>query len=257
MLRLGRLPHDPARLALLPKHRFGAETPPDELRRSLDSFKPGLYSNDTLPDCTAVALANGARAVAYLNGFSLVVYNRYVPRFYSACIGNPADLADSSGANMLDVLEYQASHGYEIGPQTITGNYGTVDCTVRSDIAWAVARLGFCYMGVTLYEGDLDAFRNRRPWTVDYPTGAVAGGHAVPMWTYAGLGDHSLTQVGTWGAWQSATWEWVHARTEEAYGLVWRQLVPADGLYYDGVTPDGLVTELDAEAGGGPIGSTP
>jgi hypothetical protein len=239
----GRLRHDPVKLAAAPSHRFGAVPPPAAIDRSATAFEPELYQNDTLPDCTAVALANAARGVAALNGFDLVLEPARVPVFYGACVGNPANLAASGGAVMLDVLARQAALGFDIGPQTLHGLYATIDTRSRSALAGGIARLGVGYWGVTLRERDME---RTAVWDVraGRDDGDVVGGHAVVAWDYRGLGDGDTLRIGTWGAWQPATWAWVAARLDEAYGIVWRQLERADGTFYSGVTADGLVAEI-------------
>jgi hypothetical protein len=239
-MRLGRIPHDPAALARAPSYRFGAVVPPAVLDRRAASFVPGLYDNDTLPDCTAVALANAARGVACLNGFDLVLADAAVPAFYAACLGNPPDLAATDGAVMLDVLQHQADQGFPIGPQLLSGTFGTVDVQSRSALANAIARLGPGYWGVTLHERDME----RGPlWDVQdgRDDGAVVGGHAIIAWDYTGLADTSTVRVGTWGAWQTATWAWVAARLAEAHAIVWRQLAKSDGTFFNGATADELI----------------
>lgn len=207
------------------------------------AFEPGLYGNDVLPDCTAVSLVNAARGIAALNGYDLVVAPASVPAFYGACIGNPPDLVATDGAVMLDVLAHQATQGFAIGPQTLYGLYATLDSQSRSALAHGMARLGVGYWGVTLRERDLE----RTPlWDVQpgRDDGGIVGGHAVIAWDYTGLADAATVRLGTWGAWQPATWAWVAARLDEAYGIVWRQLERADGTFYDGLTADGLVAEI-------------
>jgi hypothetical protein len=240
---LGRLRHDPVALARVPSHRFGAAPPPLTLDRSAIAFEPGLFQNDTLPDCTAVALANAARGIAALNGFDLVLDPACVPAFYGACVGDPANLAATDGAVMLDVLARQAAQGFDVGPQTLYGLHATIDRHSRSALASGMARLGVGYWGVTLRERDME---RAGLWDVQAgrDDGDVVGGHAIIAWDYSGLGDADTLRIGTWGAWQPATWAWVAARLDEAYGIVWRQLQRADGTFYSGVTADGLVAEI-------------
>jgi hypothetical protein len=240
---LGRIPHEPAALARAPSHRFGAVPPPPILDRSRVSFEPSLYQNDILPDCTAVALANAARGVAALNGFDLVLNQSSVPAFYGACVGNPANLAETDGAVMLDVLARQAAEGFDVGPQTLHGLYATIDSHSRWALACGMARLGVGYWGVTLRERDME---HATVWDVQAgrDDGDVVGGHAIIAWDYSGLADGDTLRIGTWGGWQPATWAWVAARLDEAYGIVWRQLERADGTFYGGVTADGLVAEI-------------
>jgi hypothetical protein len=217
--------------------------PPRRVDRRAVAFEPGLYANDILPDCTAVSLANAARGVAALNGYDLVVDQACVPVFYSACVGDPPDLAATDGAVMLDVLNRQAAHGFDIGPQILHGLHGTINSKSRSALAHGMARLGVGYWGVVLRERDLE---RAALWDVrrGRDDGAIVGGHTVIAWDYSGLGDEATVRLGTWGAWQPATWAWVAARLEEAHCLVWRQLQRADGTFYNGLTADGLVAEI-------------
>ena len=128
---------------------------------------------------------------------------------------------------------------------SLVADWGTVDHSLRSSLALAMARLGPVYLGVTLYERDMDT-KPGSVWNVEYgrDDGAMAGGHALFAWSYTGLDVTDVVYVGTWGYWQPATWAWFNARLDEAHGLVWRQLERADGMFYAGVTPDGLVADL-------------
>jgi hypothetical protein len=106
-----------------------------------------------------------------------------------------------------------------------------------------MARLGVGYWGVTLLERDMEMppLWDVQPGRDD---GAVVGGHALIAWDYTSLADNGVVRLGTWGEWQPATWAWVSARLNEAHGVVWRQLVRADGTFYAGLTTDGLVAEM-------------
>jgi hypothetical protein len=106
-----------------------------------------------------------------------------------------------------------------------------------------MAQFGAGYWGVTLRERDME---RDVLWDVadGRDDGAVVGGHCLISWDYTGLADDALVRLGTWGDWQMATWEWVRARLDEAHGLVWRQLVRADGTFYAGLTADGLAAEV-------------
>jgi len=241
-VRLGRLPADPAALGRSPAHRFGLVEPPAVLDRSLADFGPQAYGNMDYPDCTAATLANCARAVSYLNGYDLTVDPATPLEFYGNFLGNPPDLADTDGANVVELLTYQGARGFNIGPQSLVANWGTIDTTSRSALARCLSRLGPVYLGITLREREMDT---SAVWDVvsGRDDGPKVGGHAVPLWSYAGLADDSICQIGTWGRWQAVTWGWLAARLDEAHGLVWRQLEKADGFYI-GLTPDGLAAEL-------------
>lgn len=242
----GRLPADPVALAAAPRHTFGAVRPLPVLDRSLTDFVPGLYGNQEYPDCTFVALTNYARGVAFLNGYDLALDPAKPLAAYGAFLGNPVDLADTDGANVVDVLTWQATNGFDVGQQTpLVGNWGTTDQTSMTAIAQALCRLGPVYLGVTLLDRDVAAPVGAI-WDVQAgrDDGAVAGGHAVIAWAYSGLSDTDIVQIGTWGYWQPVTWAWLRARLDEAHCLVYRQLERADGSFYDGLTADGLVADL-------------
>jgi hypothetical protein len=241
--RFGRLEHDPVAVAAAPAHVFGAVPPAAVLDRSQYDFTPLAYDNLTDPNCTTAALANAARAVSALNGSGLVVAPGAPLAFYGACIGNPPDLAATEGVAMLTVLQQQAAAGFPIGPQSLVGLYGTVNPRIRSALALSIARLGFGYWGVRLYERDMEELP---VWDVQpgRDDGALVGRHAIFGWDYTNLTDNGLVRVGTWGAWQRATWAWIAARLDEAWAVVWRQLERANGTFYAGVTPDGLIAEL-------------
>ena len=234
MFRLGRLPHDQAAVDHAPSlgaHRFAAALPPAKMDRSAIPYAPGLYQNDILPDCTAAGIANAAGMVAALNGYAMAIDPAKVPPFYASCVGcepTGAAMAATDGAVLLDVLARQARSGFDTGPQSLVGLFGTLP-PMRSVLASAVATLGHAYIGVGLRERDEESFSQQEPWFITPDDGAAIGGHCVVIWDYAGLGDGDLVRIATWGALQPATWAWVEARTEEAYALLWRQLAAADG----------------------------
>ena len=247
-MRFGRLPADPVKVAAVPSlmaHPFAASPPPPVVDRSHIDLEPGLYRNDAMPDCTAAGLANSIRQVASLNGWEPVIREDRVLEFYAACAGvspTPAAIAASHGAQLVDVLARQARTGFDGGGQTpFVGLYGRLS-NERSALARAVAGLGHAYVGVTLHERDLEM---AAIWDVQdgRDDGAVANGHALTLWDYTGLADGGLVSLGTWGAWQPATWGWIEARLDESYALVWRQLAHSDGTNM-GVDADVLAADL-------------
>jgi hypothetical protein len=244
--RPGRLESDPATIAAAPAHVFtpaAAYSVALTLDRSATPFAPQLYDNDTLPDCTAVALANYARGVAELNGFSLAVEAAKVPAFYGASIGNPPDLAATPGAQMIDVLRYQGRAGFDLGPQSLVGRFASVALT-RRVLAAGINRMGGLYWGVVLRERDMDTV-GVTDWDVrGRDDGAIIGRHAISAWDYAGLGMADTVRLTTYGGFQRATWSWVADRLEEAWGLIWRQLARADGTFWHGLTADDLAIGL-------------
>jgi hypothetical protein len=246
----GRKKHDPAALAAAPKHKFGANPPPPSVDRTKWDFPLELGYNDTTPCCTSVGLWNAGKGIASLNGWQPALQVPMILSFYAQSIGLPANtpqaqLETTDGAVMLDVLNYQGAHGFDVGEQTPwVARFGIVALNTTS-LAWAMARLGPVYVGAMLYQSDMDATVAGQPWDAapGVDPGPAVGRHCFILWDYLGLGALGKVRCGTWGAWQVCTWRWVLARLEEAYGPVYRQLVRSDD-YYLGLTADGLVSEL-------------
>ena len=243
-MMFGRLPHDPAALARAPSlagHPLATMAPSPVIDRRQVPFQPRPFWNGSmvpvsqtpeLPDCTAAMVANLALGIGALNGFQPIILDPTVPAFYADTIGQPgatlAALAGTQGAVMLDVMRYAATRGFSTGAQLLVPRFGTL-AVDRTRIAAAIDRLGGAALGVTLYQRDMDTAGSGASWTPDNP-GPVLGGHALMAWSYTGLGDTDTVLLATWGGFQPATWPWIEARTDEAYGMVFDQLGQTDGL---------------------------
>lgn len=233
-MRFGRLPHDPVALAAAPalmSVRLAGPMPPPGLDRSHIAYQPRMFSNDVLPDCTAAGLANAALAVSALAGFQCAIDDALVPAFYAGCVGcgpTEADMAASDGAVVLDVLTRQATQGFDVGDQVpLVALNGTLPLN-RIAIATCMADLGVAYLGIDIYERDMDSVSAGDVLDDDgRDPGALLGGHCVVVWDYRGLGDTSTGRIATWGKLQPFTWRWMKSRLREAHGLYWRQLAPA------------------------------
>jgi len=234
-MKLGRLEHNPARLAAVPSHRFGiAEPPPLCLIRDYVPFAPGLYGNDRLPCCTAVAVANAARAFSWArSACDIVVAEARVKAFYAGCVGcadTDEAMAGTDGAVLLDVIDRGTSAGVDLGQQVpLVPTAARIAPDDRAGMSHAMLHDGAVILGVELSISD-----QRTPvWTVSPPTSAGDpaagswGGHAAFGWGYTGLADDDQVMIGTWGIWQAATWAWVRERTAEAYSCSWGQLAAA------------------------------
>jgi len=225
-MMLGRLPHNPDKLAASPRHVFGAMPAPARVDRRYLEFTPGLFGNDLYPNCTFVALTNAMCGVAKTHKFTLAVDENDPVNEYDIFLGKPPDLALTEGAEMLDVLNWQIEHGLTAAENNYVGVPVTIDHTDRQTLARAIFQFGHGYWGVTLRERDME---NPAVWDVvdGRDDGAIVGGHAINAWDYTGLADENTVRVGTWGAWMPATWNWIEARLEEAHCLTWNQLAGA------------------------------
>lgn len=248
-MRLGRLPCAPADLARAPSILWHASTfapPPAVLDRRDVDYRPRMFGNNILPDCSAAGLANLALAVSTLAGAEIAIDDALVPAFYAACVGcapTESAMAATDGAVLLDVLRRQVVQGFDVGGQTaFVGLSGTVPLR-RTYLAQIVSQLGGAYLGVDLYERDMEG---GAVWDADgRDPGALVGGHCVVMWDYLGLADTDTLRIATWGGLQSVTWRWLANRLREAHGVFWRQLAPADSSPIDA---DALAGELRAWA---------
>ena len=211
--------------------------PPPILDRSATPYRPQLRHNDVLPDCAVVGLINGALAVEALNtGGDLAIAPDVEVPFYATCAGcesSMAAIAATDGLVLLDVLRRQAAHGFDIGAVApLVASFGTLPLT-RAAIATAVAKFGFAYLGVDLWQRDVDSVGGL--WDVGGDPGGLVGGHCVVAWSYSGLGDGDVVLLATWGVLQPVTWRWLLTAVREGYALLWPQLRRADGTDWDGV----------------------
>jgi hypothetical protein len=192
---------------------------------------PRMFANDQLPDCTAAGLANGALAVSALAGYEMAIDDAKVPLFYASVVGcQPTEeaMAATDGAVILDVLQRQATGGFDAGGQTpLVALAGTLQLN-RIALAQAMASLGIAYLGVDLFERDMEM---PDVWDDDgRDPGALVGGHCLDSFDYTGLADDRKVRLATWGRMQPATWRWLDSRVREAHGLLWRQIRGCDGV---------------------------
>jgi hypothetical protein len=219
-----------------------AAPPPPVLDRSRVPFVPAMDDNNVLGDCTAVGVANAARGMAALDGFGINIPTDRVVALYSASTGYvPGDPATDQGGVELDVLGYQASHGFDTGDQApLVGAFATFDPRDRVTFANVMAKFGTAYLGVNLASADLDTSAVWDTATPGDQTPGSWGGHCLLAWDYTGLGDTDTVRLATWGTLQPCTWRWLADRCEEAHVLIWRQLMKANALNFAGLDYDGL-----------------
>lgn len=234
----GRTPHNPARLAATPlilDHAPNIAAPPDKLSRAGIVYQPRMGDNRDYPDCTAESLREYATAAAAtLGGYQLNVARTASLSFYCRCVGLPANatadqIANSGGANMLDVAQWQWSSGFDTGYDDLRGLFGTVPTADRLRLAAAAATFGLGWWGIRLYQYDEDNLYSSAPLDYDgTDPGALVGLHAIGgAWEYTGLGDEDEAVIVTYGMFKPATWRWVAHRLDEAHAFVWPQLSPA------------------------------
>lgn len=244
LYRLGRQPHDPAVIARMPTlagHPLASMPVEPTLNRDNVNFWPGLYGNDTIGDCSAVGLANAARAQAALSGFDIPMPQPKVIGFYSASTGyNPADPSTDQGGRLADVLAFQLRNGFDHGGQDLlAGDFATFNPTDLDTHRRVMAQCGTGYLGVRLLEADksADVWDAERP---PQPSDPVWGDHCMLSFAYTATGETDLVTGITWGMRQPFTWRWLRFRCEEAHVVYWRQLLSPDGVNFAGLDLDKL-----------------
>ncbi len=237
---LGRRPHDPARLAMMPRFRAGAvPVAPAVLDRSGFDFRPQMFANDQLGSCTAAGIGNAILAVSALNGYQRNVPDAAGVEFYSRSTGYvPGDPSTDQGGVLADVLQWQATNGFTTPSEMLVADFANLDATNLNLLRDVAAAAGVCYLGVNLYAGDMNP--PDEIWDTDYDKGELMGGHCIAgPWDWKGNKASSLARVITWGGLQPASWRWILDRTVEAHFVAWRTIggsIP--GIEYDRLEAD-------------------
>ena len=255
--KLGRLPHNAAQIARMPRldlHPMMAARAvpiyPLVLDRSRFRFQPAMDDNDQIGDCSGVGYANGARAAAAMAGFGLDITTPQVVDFYSRCSGynphtplvdgeNPTD----TGAVLADVLAAQGRKGFAATNQELVADFATVEPANLNAVRAVTAQTGVLYCGVDLAVADQnapgDVWDTNTPVSAGDPTPGSWGGHCLGLWDWNGCGDRDLVRLATWGGFQFATWAWVKSRLVECHAVMWREISGATpGIDYDRLKGD-------------------
>lgn len=242
-MRLGRRPCDPEQIARAPQlahHVRVLRPPPASLsQRAQVPYAPKLHRNDSLGDCGAVGIANGAQADAALRGYALdIATERVVDGLYARGGYREGHPETDTGLVLVDVLQGLARKAWYAGDQLpLTGPWATVDPDDRAMLARCMDRIGWVYAGVDLAPADLavDFWDTSLPAFAGDPVPRSDLGHCIDLYWYDGLDDTDLVHVGTWGLIMRATWRWVHSRLRESHAVIWR---PLAGIDYDSLCAD-------------------
>lgn len=234
-LRLGRLSHNPERLA----RGLMAAPAPLAYRYQLDRTAidplPQMWGNATGPTCTVAGLANGATAQGVIRSAPPVIIDGKPQGVYATVYGIPGATQEqinaTDGLVVMDLLDYVGTHGFDVGEQVpLVPVQRFVVHNTREAIAGAMCdeRIVTAYLGVRLYQRDMDTFGQGPLVAPIADSGEYVGGHVLLAWDYPkGLNDADLVTLIEWGTRQSASWAWLLERLDEAHGLEWPQLAPA------------------------------
>lgn len=213
--KLGKRPvrHDPRQLYFA---SYSDALPPPPPASDWTQGKTGwtMALNDTLGDCT-IAAATHLQTLWTMNaGTSYVPTDQQVLEAYKAVSGYDGTPNTDNGAVELDVLNFWRKSG--IAGRAIAA-FTKLNHLDQAHIKQACHLFGGIYTGVLLPDNFEDQMDAGQPWTLDpkFPP-KPENGHAVPIVAY----DEKGVTFITWGQLQKATWEWVAAAMDEAYGIV-------------------------------------
>jgi len=216
-VRLGRRPHDPARVATLPVHAAAAAPIPAAYPDASDAWVPTLANNTVLPTCTVAGLANSARRWAAAQGFDLPVVDQKLYNLYAAVAGcqpTQDSIAATDGLNMLDLLQHVAANGFDYGaPGPMSLTTFRINVADLQAVRAAIFGRRSAYVGIRLYQCDMVAGAVWR----GAPTGPEEGLHCLVPWLFR-PGQFSDA---TWGETIDCDDAWLAARIEEGYALAW------------------------------------
>lgn len=223
-IALGRRPHDPTRIAAMPTGRImAAEAPPPvELPRPGILAKPSLVQNDFLPTCTIAGLLNHLRTWAQnAHGFDLPENDELLLGLYAAisgCDATPAAIAATDGLVMADVLEYVQARGFRIDDQNVVELlFEPIDVSVAENLREAIYRDSAVYLGITLYQADVQ--QGLTSWSGGAAgAGPAVGGHCIVGKGYTASGFESAT----WGEVMPTDQSFLMERVDEGYAIQWK-----------------------------------
>lgn len=210
------------------KYLAASLTPPHSLNWGGKISNWGMMLNDQLGDCTCAAAGHCIMDWTSNAGVLVTPPDSAILTAYEAVGGYvPGDPSTDNGAVELDVLKYWQTTG--VSGHKI-GAFVSIDPHNIQHMKIAMWLFGAVYTGVTLSQADMDAAQGGETvW--NYNKGASIGGHAIPGIGYNATG----IQFVTWGAVQTATYEWAYNRVDEAYAIV-----SQDWLENTGNAPSGF-----------------
>jgi hypothetical protein len=245
--RLGRLQPDAEMLRRCPQlgvGSFGAKRSISSLDRRSTGFNPDNDRNNELSNCTAVAVANYARAAALvIGGYKIVIPTPKVVGFYSQTTGYDGTPATDRGGFIPKVLANQTAQGFDTGDQTrFVGAWGTFDPLDVNLARNAMAETAGVDIGIALSISDQNTpgvWDINPPASAGDPTPGSWGLHSALGFDFTGTEDTDTVRIGTWGGWQDVTWRWWRKQVDEAHSIAWRRFGVAPGLDYDALVADG------------------
>lgn len=200
-----------------------------------------MYGNDKYGDCTCAAAGHMIQNWSANAGKEVSPPESSVITFYEHFVGDPPP--PDAGCNMLQVLKYWRKRGLD---RHNVKAFASVEPRNAVQARDSVYLLGSLYIGVALpdfaVKGDMLAV----PWVV--PPGGPVGeaapnpenGHCIPAVAY----DTRNLYVVTWGELKPMSWQFYAAYADEAYAVLSKDFLGANGQAPSGFDLEALEKDL-------------
>lgn len=223
--KLGALPSyseaEKPRLKVCMRH-LNLDKAPDLVDRASRVDAWPMFLNDKLGCCTCACAGHEIQAWTAYGSKEYTVTDEDILWAYEDIAGyNPKTGQGDNGAVVQDVLNYWRKKG--VGGHKILAfaqlNYRNLD-----EVKQALYHFGSVYLGVSVPQSAPEQFAAHQPWTV-VPGSPIVGGHAIPIQKI----DGNKLYVVTWGALQEVTEEWFETYCTEAWVVITRDWLNAQG----------------------------
>lgn len=169
----------------------------------------GMLGNDRYGDCGIAGLEHGFEVDQTITHESEREISAAEAIEYYLDYTNGID----SGVVLADYLAHVREHGYY--ERTVSA-YAPIAVHDIPTLQTAVWLYGFAYCGITVTADMQKAFGERAPWDSQACSGAIVGGHCVPI---VGYDDHFLYVI-TWGGVQAITYSAWHGISTESWAVI-------------------------------------
>ena len=212
---------------------------------AVDPAKWGMLDNDQYGDCAQAGILHLIQGQSANTGNPLSASTAQALALYSAVTGfNPNDPSTDQGTVLTDLLSFVQKNGVEMTDATgktvtveIVGS-AALDISSPAQMRYAAYTFGGNYLGINCPQQCVDDTDN---WNFA-PGLAPAGGHCIPQEGEGSAGG----KIVSWGMVIPASSGFLLAYLEEAYCVVTKSWLNAQGKSPTGLDLNGLVAAMAA-----------
>ena len=212
-LKLGKLPakNDTRTIRM---SRYLLVDPPEsfdvDASLSIPIYDNNMYLNDTYGDCVIAGRAHMTLRFEGYEQYGLIniIDQEVKTEYFKETGGKDSGLVMLSSLNAWRNGWVAAANIYNIDM------YGLLTST--TNLKQAVYLLRGAYIGIMVYETDMEQFKAGQPWEITSNSGDLLGGHCIYIVAYNATGPICVT----WGKRQQMSWRFYQARCDEAFGIV-------------------------------------